>query len=92
MDQSLGHSALSRTKDTLEFLILELPDPKQELYFQHSNDTKTFTCFPKLAPELRLKIWKASFPGKSNFAYKIRGLVNVLRFRLSAPKKNPGKV
>jgi len=43
-------------------LICELPDPHQELYLQYSNNLNTFTLFPKLVFELRLKIWRATFP------------------------------
>jgi hypothetical protein len=45
---------------TLELLQFELPDFELELVAQNSD---TFTCFPKLLPELRRMIWRASLPG-----------------------------
>jgi hypothetical protein len=33
---------------------------------QHGVDEMTFTLFPKLPPELRVRIWKFSLPGMSN--------------------------
>jgi hypothetical protein len=44
---------------TLE-LQFELPDFELELVAQNSD---TFTCSPKLPPELRRMIWRASLPG-----------------------------
>jgi len=47
--------------DSLELFALVLPDPDEELFVQHSFDLDSFTLFPKLATELRLKIWRLVF-------------------------------
>jgi len=46
---------------TLALLQDEFPDPEQELYFQRLPTT-TFHLFPKLPTELRIKIWRHTFP------------------------------
>lgn len=43
-------------------LLTELPDTEQELFFQLGKDLDTFTLFPKLAIEIRLKIYRLCFP------------------------------
>jgi hypothetical protein len=40
----------------------EFPDPDQVLAIQRGKNTETFTCFPDLPIEIRLKIWRYSFP------------------------------
>jgi hypothetical protein len=52
------------TINHLAFLHLELPDPDLELSFQAPS---TFTCFPQLPTELRLKIWRFTFPKSTCF-------------------------
>ncbi|KAE9370204.1 hypothetical protein N431DRAFT_344001, partial [Stipitochalara longipes BDJ] len=43
-------------------LFNQLPDPNQEIAIQRGKDTDTFTYFPELPIEIRLKIWRYSFP------------------------------
>jgi 2EXR family len=54
-------SPLEDPGSTISLLQKELPDPDQELYFQHIP-TPTFHGFPALPIELRLKIWHCTFP------------------------------
>ncbi|KAH6712604.1 hypothetical protein BKA61DRAFT_676419 [Leptodontidium sp. MPI-SDFR-AT-0119] len=44
------------------FLMSHLPDFNEELFVQLGDPLDTFTCFPKLPIELRLKVWRWSFP------------------------------
>jgi hypothetical protein len=47
----------------LSLLTFEMADPVQDLSVQQPGyGPTTFTCFPKLALELRLIIWRAAFP------------------------------
>jgi hypothetical protein len=49
--------------DLLSVLVLELPDFEQELSPQNlGHKLETFTCFPRLPPEMRGTIWKFTFP------------------------------
>jgi hypothetical protein len=49
--------------DKLSLLTFEMVDPEQDLSVQQPGcGATTFTCFPKLIPELRLMIWRAAFP------------------------------
>jgi hypothetical protein len=49
--------------EKLSLLALEMADPEQDLSIQQPGcGATTFTCFPKLALELRLMIWRATFP------------------------------
>ncbi|TVY64200.1 hypothetical protein LSUE1_G010014 [Lachnellula suecica] len=54
--------ALSISQSILAVLTFDLPDPEEELFVQHNNDLTTFTCFQRLAIELRLQIWRETFP------------------------------
>lgn len=60
-------TTMEETTKALELFNLELPDSNQDLSGQDlRRNPDAFTCFPRLPPELRLKIWKYSFPGKRN--------------------------
>jgi hypothetical protein len=49
--------------DKLSLLTFELADPGQDLSVQQPGyGATTFTCFPKLALELRQMTWRAAFP------------------------------
>lgn len=52
---------------TYKLLILELPDPNRDLYYQVLGvAAKSFQRFPKLPAELRLRIWRYCLPGPCN--------------------------
>ena len=55
----LPNPRMEDTINNLAVLRLELPDPNLELSLQAPS---TFTCFPQLPIELRLKIWRLTFP------------------------------
>jgi hypothetical protein len=56
---------MDKVIDAFNLLALELPDPEQELSPQNlGRKLETFTCFPKLPPELRRIIWKLTFPNR----------------------------
>jgi hypothetical protein len=49
--------------ERFSLLTFEMADPEQDLSVQQPGyGATTFTCFPKLALELRLMIWRAAFP------------------------------
>ncbi|KAJ5046765.1 uncharacterized protein L3040_003993 [Drepanopeziza brunnea f. sp. 'multigermtubi'] len=50
--------------ENLQFLVGNLPDPGQELFIQldRSKSLQELETFPKLPVELRLMIWRLSFP------------------------------
>ena len=50
------------TSSSSMYIFNELLDPGQALAVQRGDDTETFTCFPDLPIEIRLKIWRHSFP------------------------------
>ncbi|CZT03546.1 uncharacterized protein RAG0_10265 [Rhynchosporium agropyri] len=54
-------SFINDEKDTLELLAV-LPDVFQLLFLQLGEDLKSFDCFKKLPMELRLMVWRLSFP------------------------------
>lgn len=51
---------------TVTMLLLELPDPNQELFIQTLHG---FQLFPKLLLELRMMIWRCTFPQSRQFLY-----------------------
>ncbi|KAI9049635.1 hypothetical protein LZ554_006660 [Drepanopeziza brunnea f. sp. 'monogermtubi'] len=58
-------SSIDSISEALQLLKLELPDFEEELVTQvRGLPLDTFTCFPKLAIELRYMIWKLTFPGR----------------------------
>lgn len=63
MEQTEIFEAPEYIADKLSLLIFEIVDPEQDLSVQQPGyGATTFTCFPKLIPELRLMIWRAAFP------------------------------
>jgi 2EXR family len=44
----------------------ELPDPDEELAYQQPN---AFTLFPKLPDEIRVKIWRLTFPANTHVMF-----------------------
>jgi hypothetical protein len=69
------------TINNLAVLLLELPDPDLELSFQAPS---TFTCFPQLPTELRLKIWRLTFP-KLTYFWEQRTLFYRWALRMPQP-------
>jgi hypothetical protein len=49
-------------RECILLFTFELPDPEIQLYIQLGKDLDTFTLFPRLPLELRLKIWRRAFP------------------------------
>jgi hypothetical protein len=49
-------------REYLHLFTFELPDPEIQLYIQLGKDLDSFTLFQKLPLELRLKIWRSTFP------------------------------
>jgi hypothetical protein len=47
----------------LHLFTFELPDKEQQLSPQLGKDLDTFTLFPELPLEVRLRIWRDAFPG-----------------------------
>tara|TARA_R110002060_G_scaffold23182_1_gene31416 strand:- start:48 stop:449 length:402 start_codon:yes stop_codon:yes gene_type:complete len=43
-------------------LLSHLPDFNEELFIQLGDPLDTFACFPDLPAELRINIWRLSFP------------------------------
>jgi hypothetical protein len=75
--------------DAFALLALELPDPKQELSPQNlGRKLETFTCFPKLPPELRWMIWRLTFPGRRmiDFALSVPRTAKLVGRRATDPK------
>ena len=48
---------------TLNLFLCELPDPETELFLELSKNLDIFTSFPELPLEIRLEIWRLTFPG-----------------------------
>ncbi|TAQ90670.1 hypothetical protein B7494_g981 [Chlorociboria aeruginascens] len=68
-------------------LTFELPDPNQEICLQlHEPALVSFTCFQKLPPELRHKIWRYCFPkGRIATVKILHSIVSPARERVYCP-------
>ncbi|KAK0099471.1 hypothetical protein ONS96_008308 [Cadophora gregata f. sp. sojae] len=59
--------AVNKAAEALSILC-HLPDFNEELFIQLGEPLDTFTCFPNLPTELRIKIWHLSFPRGREFS------------------------
>ncbi|PMD26866.1 hypothetical protein NA56DRAFT_698107 [Hyaloscypha hepaticicola] len=50
----------------LSVFLFELPEPNEELSYQYPN---TFELFPKLPLEIRLNIWRHTFPRRTHVIF-----------------------
>jgi hypothetical protein len=50
----------------LSVFLFELPDPNEELYYQYPH---TFRLFPKLPLEIRVNIWRQTFPRRTHMIF-----------------------
>ncbi|KAL5328730.1 hypothetical protein ACEPPN_002233 [Leptodophora sp. 'Broadleaf-Isolate-01'] len=59
--------SLEDIQNALADMTLHLPDPNEELFIQldHNKTLRTFTVFNKLPLELRLSVWRKTFPIRS---------------------------
>jgi hypothetical protein len=63
MEQTRIRDTPNDIAERLSLLTFEMADPEQDLSVQQPGyGATTFACFPKLALELRLMIWRAAFP------------------------------
>jgi hypothetical protein len=70
---------MDHSGDALYFLQNELPGPNEELYLL------TFRLFPKLPLELRLMIWRKSFPEARRIRMFANGSDHPRQFKLPIP-------
>lgn len=69
LEPSAAEIVVEQMKDSFATLSIfedELPDPNQVLYIQLGKPLDVFERFPKLPTEIRLKIWRLSFPEGRN--------------------------
>jgi hypothetical protein len=66
--------------DTLHLLQSELPDPFQELFFQAIQTLDAFHLFLKLPIEMRLMIWRETFP-RTRILWNFHGSDRKLRIQ-----------
>ena len=65
----IAEQSYSTNPTTLEILLFELPDPNQHLFIQIL--LTAFILFPQLPLEIRLMIWRESFPGPRRIDIKL---------------------
>ncbi|PVH74842.1 hypothetical protein DL98DRAFT_537093 [Cadophora sp. DSE1049] len=62
MELNFSSNSTEAASTTTLALLLQLPDFLQNLVLQLGDDLDTFTCFSRLPVEIRLVIWRLTFP------------------------------